>query len=149
MLFFFYGTLLDGSDNPVARDVHRLLERVGNATAGGNLVAIPDAQGWFPGLIAGEGLVRGTLYRTRGDFTQADLARLDAYEDVIADDPARSLYRRVSLDVCLGDGSPHIAQAYLFNQPIPPGSLPIPGGSFRNWLAERGETAFSGLRDAD
>jgi len=149
MLFFFYGTLLDGSDNPVAREVHRLLERIGDATICGDLVAIPDAQGWFPGLIAGEGTAHGALYQTRDHFTPADLARLDAYEDVIPDAPERSLYRRVEREVMLRDGSAHIAQVYLFNQPLPPGSLAIVDGSFRRWLTERGEAAFSGLREAD
>jgi len=149
MLFFFYGTLLDGSDNPVAQDVHRLLERIGDATTNGDLVAIPDAQGWFPGLIASEGTVHGALYRSRDQFTPADLARLDAYEDVIPAEPERSLYRRVEREAMLADGSLHMAQIYLFNQPLPSGSQAIAGGSFRRWLAERGESAFSGLREAD
>ena len=133
----------------MARELHHLLERVGAATTCGKLAAIPDAQGWFPGLIEGEGAVHGALYRTRAHFTLTDLARLDAYEEAIPGEPERSLYLRVEREVVLADGSLHIAQVYLFNRPPPPGAVPIHGGSFRQWLAERGEAAFSGLREAD
>lgn len=149
MLFFFYGTLLDGSDNPVAQDVHRLLDRVGDATTRGDLFAIPDVMGWFPGLVAGPGTVHGALYRPRISFTPADLARLDAYEDCEPTQPSRSLYRRVEREVLLSGNSSRVAQVYVFNRPLPPGSLAIAGGSFRSWLAKQNATAFTGLREAD
>lgn len=61
--FFFYGTLLDGSDNPVARSIHAKLVAEGPATARGELHAITDPEGWFPALLPGEGEIRGGLYR--------------------------------------------------------------------------------------
>lgn len=144
MHFFFYGTLLDGSDNPVARDIHSLLEPVGPAQVAGELHAIPDPQGWFPAMVPGGGQAHGKLYRTRAHFTDADLARMDAYEDFDPADPAGSLYVREPVPL-IGGGD---AQVYLWNRPLPDGSLPIPGGDFRAWLNRQGFEQFRGLRDA-
>ena len=147
MLFCFYGTLLDGADNPVARAIHALLDPVGPARVRGALHAVPDALGWFPALVdaaAPDGWITGRLYKARGGFTAGDLARMDAYEDF---DPARldtSLYVRRA--VVTEDGG--IAQVYVFNQPLPTGSLPIAHGDFRRWLAETRKPQFTGLRDA-
>ncbi|MCW1401758.1 gamma-glutamylcyclotransferase [Novosphingobium sp. MW5] len=142
--FFFYGTLLDGSDNPVAREVHRLLEPMGEAEAAGVLYAIPDEAGWFPALVAGQGAVHGRLYVPRAGFDAADLARLDAYEDFDPADLAGSLYVREEIGLESGGR----AQVYRFNQPLPEGAQPIPGGDFRGWLAETGLAQFTGLREA-
>jgi gamma-glutamylcyclotransferase (GGCT)/AIG2-like uncharacterized protein YtfP len=144
MRFFFYGTLLDGSDNPVARAVHRLLEPAGPAQARGDLHAVPDGGGWFPALLEGSGMVSGQLYDPREQFSAADLARLDAYEEYHPDMPATSLYLRKEIDL-IGGG---MAQAYLFNQSLPAGSQPIRSGDFRHWLRETGLAPFTGLREA-
>ena len=144
MRFFFYGTLLDGSDNPVARDIHALLAPLGQASVRGALHAVPDAHGWFPALLPGDGPAQGRLYEARAHFTPADLARMDAYEDYDPARPEASLYLRRTVELA-GGGS---AEAYLFNQPLPAGSREIPHGDFRRWLAESGEAQFSGLRDA-
>jgi gamma-glutamylcyclotransferase (GGCT)/AIG2-like uncharacterized protein YtfP len=142
--FFFYGTLLDGSDNPVAQEVHRLLEPCGAASARGDLFAVPDAAGWFPALVPGDGVVHGRLYAPRTGFSAADLARLDAYEDFDPLQRETSLYVREV--VRLNDGQ--TTQAYLFNQLLPEGARAIPGGDFRAWLAETGLAQFTGLREA-
>ena len=144
MRFFFYGTLLDGSDNPVARAIHALLEPEGPATVRGALHAVPDAAGWFPALLAGDGAVHGKAYRARSGFSPADLAQMDAYEDYDPDAPDTSLYIRAELALA-GGGT---AQAYRFNRPLPPGSQPIAHGDFRRWLAETGQSPFTGLREA-
>ncbi|WP_088308185.1 gamma-glutamylcyclotransferase family protein [Novosphingobium sp. B 225] len=144
MHFFFYGTLLDGSDNPVAQDIHALLDPLGPAQVAGDLHAIPDAQGWFPALVPGGGQVHGKVYRARAHFTPADLARMDAYEDLDPGDPAGSLYVRQAM-LLAGGGE---AQTYVWNRPLPAGSQPIPGGSFRDWLTAQGFEQFRGLRDA-
>jgi len=144
MRFFFYGTLLDGSDNPVAQAIHALLEPEGPAMAKGNLHAVPDPAGWFPALVPGDGPVHGKTYRARAGFSAADLAQMDAYEDY---DPAASdasLYIRAELALAGGG----MAQAYLFNRPLPPESQPIAHGDFRRWLAETGQAQFTGLREA-
>lgn len=144
MRFFFYGTLLDGSDNPVAQAIHALLAPEGPATAAGALYAVPDATGWFPALLPGDGPVQGRTYTARAHFSAADLARMDAYEDFDPAAPHASLYLRQA--IVLAQGGP--AQAYRFNQPLPAGSVPIPHGDFRRWLAETGAAQFTGLREA-
>ena len=144
MRFFFYGTLLDGSDNPVARAIHALLEPLGTAEVRGALHAVPDASGWFPALLTGDGPVHGRLYAARAGFEPADLAHMDAYEDYDPGRPGASLYLRRAVELA-GGGT---AQAYLFNQPLPSGSRAIAHGDFRLWLAETGEAPFSGLREA-
>lgn len=145
MLFFFYGTLLDGSDNPVARDVHALLEPLGPASVRGSLMAIADPDGWYPALLPGNGRVQGKLYRSRAGFGAAELARLDAYEDYWPDRPAESLYLRRTV-LADSDGREAEAEAYLFNREPLPGSEPIVHGDFRLWLAGRNVTPFAGRR---
>lgn len=143
MRFFFYGTLLAGSENAVAREIHRLLAPLGPARVAGSLVAIPDPRGWYPALLSGEVEAHGWLYESRESFGSADLARLDAYEDYDPADPGGSLYIRRAV-MLLGGGR---AEAYFWNRPLPDGARPIPGGDFRRWLAERGLQAFGGLRE--
>lgn len=140
MQFFFYGTLLDGSDNPVAQAIHALLEPVGPTAVRGTLYAIPDALGWFPALVAGDGTAHGKLYAARSGFTPADLARMDGYEDFDPADPAASLYVRQELELAGGAA----AQVYIWNRPIPAGAELIAGGDFRHWLASRGMQQFRG-----
>ena len=146
MHFFFYGTLMAGSDNPVANFVHEKLEQVGPAVARGALHAVPDPRGWYPALLPGEGEARGVLYRAKDSFDAAALARLDAYEDYDSARPEASLYVRQALEVSGPDGVPILAEAYRFARMLPAGSRPIPGGDFRAWLAEHGLPAFGGTR---
>ncbi len=140
MRFFFYGTLLDGSDNPVAQAIHALLEPVGPATVRGALYAIPDALGWFPALVAGEGIAHGKVYAARPGFSAADLAGMDGYEDFDPASPATSLYVRQDLELT-GGGT---AQVYVWNRPLPGGAEPIVSGSFWEWLDSRGMPQFRG-----
>jgi hypothetical protein len=79
-------------------------------------------------------------------FTAADLARLDAYEDYDPARPEASLYIREPLSVTGSDGMTVTAETYRFARPLPEGSLPIPDGDFRAWLAEAGVAAFAGRR---
>lgn len=135
--FFFYGTLIGGValGAPIRQALARLRD-LGPAQVSGRLHAIPDPQGWYPALVAGEGRASGRLYVAGPDFAGADLAALDAYEDCDSGDPAGSLYRRE----ILANG----AQAYLFNQPLPDGSRPIPEGDFASWAARNGMPIFTG-----
>lgn len=144
--FFFYGTLMAGSDNPVARAVHARLRDAGPATATGALHAVPDSEGWYPALLPGAASVRGHLYEIAPDFTAEDLARADAYENVDPQDEAGSLYRRTEITVDRRDGGAVEAEAYFFNQPLPAGSRSIEDGDFRAWLAREGVPAFKGTR---
>ena len=138
MRFFFYGTLIAGSGNRMARLVQERLRFVGPGAARGTLHAIADPRGWYPALLRGGGEVRGMIYEAPPDFTAADLARLDAYEDYDPASPAASLYLRVPVMVTPAG----TAQAYIYNRLLPAGSRPIPGGDFRAWLAAEGLRAF-------
>ena len=138
MQFFFYGTLIGGSDNPVAAAAHALLRDLGPATARGALYAVGEAEGWYPVLLSGAGAVHGRLYEAAPGFGEADLAALDAYEDFDPADPAGSLYIRSTILVTAVDGAFREAQAYGFNGQLPPGAQAIPDGDFRAWILREG-----------
>lgn len=134
--FFFYGTLIGGGalGAPVRAALTRLRD-LGPVRVPGSLHAIPDPQGWYPALLEGAGSVAGRLYEAGPDFSAADLAALDAYEDCDPDDPDVSLYRRQTL----ASG----VQAYLFNPGLPPGARPIPEGDFAAWIAAEDLPVFA------
>jgi len=146
MRFFFYGTLMADSDNPVAKFVHGKLRALGPAQVRGVLHGVPDPDGWYPALLPGEGIAKGLLYEAGDSFTAADLARLDAYEDYDPARPGTSLYIREPLVVTGPDGADGLAEAYRFAQPLPAGSRPIVHGDFRRWLAEQDVRPFAGGR---
>jgi gamma-glutamylcyclotransferase (GGCT)/AIG2-like uncharacterized protein YtfP len=142
MRFFFYGTLQSGSRNPVARRIHARLVAEGPGQVRGALHAVPDWDGWFPALLGGPGIVHGQVYGVGPDFSPADLAAMDTYEDFDPADPTRSLYLRRSLPLVSGG----VVQVYCFNRPLPPGARPIPDGDFRAWLASTNRPEFGGGR---
>lgn len=146
MRFFFYGTLVAGHTNPVARMIHARLRSVGAATLAGSLHAIPTPKGWYPALLPGGGMVHGMLYVARAGFSESDLARMDDYEDYHPGSPRNSLYIRESVTAFGEDGKGLKAQTYRFNQPIPQNAKAIPGGDFAAWLGEHGLTAFASAR---
>jgi gamma-glutamylcyclotransferase (GGCT)/AIG2-like uncharacterized protein YtfP len=142
MRFFFYGTLIAGSENRVARTVHAQLRDLGPATASGALHAVATPEGWYPVLLPGVAPVHGRLYETAPGFGEADLAALDAWEDFDATDPAGSLYIRATLIVADADEATHEAQGYRFNRPLPAGTRLIEDGDFRAWIAREGRRPY-------
>lgn len=140
--FFFYGTLMAGSGNPVASALHARLHPLGRATVRGALFAIPDPQGWYPVLLPGEGLVHGTLHAAGAGFTAEDLAAIDAFEDFDPADPAASLYCRVALPVSLDSGAVIEAQVYRYNRALPDGALAIVQGDFAAFVRSHGLPVF-------
>ena len=140
--FFFYGTLVAGSGNPVAQAAHARLCPIGRASVLGTLWGIPDPAGWYPALISGRGQVHGMLYAVGEGFGPDDLARLDDWEDYRPDQPAESLYLREEMQVTIAGGAGMPAQAYRFNQPLPDGALAISDGDFRAWLSANGYGAY-------
>ena len=145
MRFFFYGTLIAGSANPVAARVHARLRDEGPATARGSLHAIGEAEGWYPAMLAGAAPVHGRLYAVAPGFDEADLAALDGWEDFAPADPAGSLYVRATIIVADAEGTFHEAQAYVFNAALPPGALAIPDGDFAAWITREGLRPYGAL----
>ena len=127
MRLFLYGTLAAATANPVAAAAHRHLLPLGPAQASGTLHAIPDPAGWYPALVPGIGPVHGHIFAAQATL---DLAALDAYE---GPDYCRT-------EIRLTDGT--TAEAWLWQSPLPPGTLLIPHGNFARWLTETGNQAF-------
>lgn len=148
MRFFFYGTLMASCRNPDLWWLDGKVCEVGPAHVRGSLHAVPDPLGWYPALLPGDSLVRGVLFETAGDFTAADLAALDAYEDYDPVDCPGSLYRRAAVAVTPDGCGEGLAEAYLFNQPLPVGARPIAGGDFCAWLACEGASPFEARKSA-
>jgi gamma-glutamylcyclotransferase (GGCT)/AIG2-like uncharacterized protein YtfP len=145
MYFFFYGTLLAGSVNRIAAEIHRKLEPRGPAWVTGTLYAVPDPCGWYPALLGGAGSVHGHLYEADSGFTEQDLAVLDAYEDYDPASPSNSLYMRGSMQAVSADRANWQVQAYRYQSGLPMGSQLIVEGDFRAWLEQRGAQEFDGL----
>lgn len=140
--FFFYGTLLAGSGNPVAFRIHRKLRLIGPGHVRGRLFAIPDPEGWYPALIAGRGgRVQGAVYEATGRFTAHDLALLDGYERHVPPGQPLREYLRAEIAVRLADGR-LTAQAYLYRLLPPAAALPIPDGDFAGLLRRAGWCGF-------
>jgi len=142
--FFFYGTLIAGSGNAVEAAAHRKLLLVGPGSVRGRLYAIRDPAGWYPALLPGSGRVRGAVYETALDFAPADLARLDAYEGHERRQISASPYLRRPIRVSCGGAHGLVAEAYVFNRKLPPGSRRIAGGDFHGWLEKYGFVAYGG-----
>ncbi len=144
-LFFFYGTLIAGSNNPAAHAVHGQLRPIGVASVPGALWAIPDIAGWYPALMPGPGgPVHGVLYEAVEGFGVDELARLDEWEDFRADRPMESLYLREQMPVTDAAGATRPAQVYRFNQPLPADARLILKGDFQAWLKATGYPAYAG-----
>ena len=136
MRFFFYGTLMAGAGNPVARTLHRRLRAGIAATVRGRLVAVRDPLGWYPALVPGNGQVRGRLHATRPGFSPRDLALIDGWEGYDPARPHAGDYARVALAVRAGGGAAR-AQGYVWCGRLPAGCVPVPRGDFAAFLAAR------------
>jgi len=139
MRFFFYGTLGAGMDNPMIRAIRPKLGPARRAAVRGHLYALPDRDGWYPALLlqADGGVVEGVVHDAGEDFTARDLATLDAYEAFDPEDEAASQYVRREIAVRC-EGAALVAQAYLFNAPLPPEACRIEQPSFAAFLAAHG-----------
>ena len=89
--------------------------------------------GGFPGVVPGEDICHGTLYR----LDDAGLAvEMDDFESLKPDDPDGSLYRRETTDLIDETGQPdgRTAWVYIYNQK-PDGYPVLEDG---NWPLEKG-----------
>ena len=112
-LFFFYGLLKKGAAGmPAHIDLEAGGAFMAMAYTAGHLYNL----GHYPGLVEGDGLVRGILYRL-DDVSLEPL--LDEFEDVDPENPRRSLYHRVRRDILDASGRSLGIEAwvYRFNRP--------------------------------
>lgn len=128
-LFIFYGLLKRGAlGMPDTIDLDSAGEFLGNCRFRANLYSL----GTFPGVVAGDTLCHGMLYR----LDRAEIAAaLDAFEEVVADDPDASLYHRKRTIVMNDDGDEtgQIAWIYIYNKPVDNASFIANG----NWPLAR------------
>ena len=152
MRFFFYGTLVAGHDNPVARTVHARLGEGVRATVPGRLHSVETPDGWYPLLTQdfapdtdadSDAVVHGYLYEAGPDFSLADLALLDRWENFDPRDPDVGEYRRDAAVARTADGANVPTDVYVYIQPMPAGAIPLARGDFAAWLAETGRRAIS------
>jgi gamma-glutamylcyclotransferase (GGCT)/AIG2-like uncharacterized protein YtfP len=100
--FFVYGTLKNGHGN-YARQLAGKTTAERAATASGLLFDL----GWFPMMIAGEGVVHGELMDVHPDHYDHVLESLDILEGV-----GSGFYNRVKISVKV-DGRPMAAWGYV------------------------------------
>ena len=101
MKIFVYGTLKRGFSNYAAQQLHARGEYVGSAVIRAQLCRC----GPYPGLLPGEGRVRGEVFRVTAHL----LRYLDAYEG--------SAYRRVVAPVRLESGAVRRLFVYMMRAP--------------------------------
>lgn len=113
-LFVFYGLLKKGASG---MPDHIDLEAAGEFLGPCRFRAALYDVGFFPGAVQGSDLCHGVRYRI------ADVSivpALDAFEDVVPDDPARSMYLRRRIELLDDDGraTDERAWIYWYNQSI-------------------------------
>jgi gamma-glutamylcyclotransferase (GGCT)/AIG2-like uncharacterized protein YtfP len=126
---FIYGTLLPGLR--LQAEMHGA-ESLGPAKVAGRLVDV----GRYPGLVHGEGEVLGAVYRVSG----AQLARLDAVEDMVPGERAASQYWRERVPVLHGALAGQSVWTYVYNRPVD-GLKPIAHGDYRRYIREVGRAS--------
>ena len=143
MHFFFYGTLMAGSDNLVCERIHARLLALGPAIARGRLFAVPASQGWYPAFLPESegGEVHGMAYAALPEWTEENLALLDAYEVYYPDHPEASEYLREPIDIICG-GTAARADAYVYRAALPADAVSVPDGDFRAFLAGTGSAPY-------
>jgi gamma-glutamylcyclotransferase (GGCT)/AIG2-like uncharacterized protein YtfP len=116
---FVYGTLLRGFDHPMARQLSRRADFLGEARCQGRLYRMTHHRiKYYPGLVLSEDpadVVFGELFRLR---EPAQLLReLDAYEGCGEGFAEPTQYVRRMLPVTLNDQAEQ-AWTYLYNWPV-------------------------------
>lgn len=123
---FIYGTLMPGLR---LESQMQGAEHLGPATVSGCLVDV----GRYPGLLHGQGVVVGEVYRV----SDAQLARLDRVEDMVPGHRAASQYWREQVMVQDGALAGWLVWTYVYNRPVD-GLVPIPHGDYRRYIREVG-----------
>ena len=111
---FFYGTLMTPFNRPGRQRVSSMLRYTGRGTISAALFDL----GIYPAAVpTNDGSrVWGEVYEATEP--SAVLSALDEIEGYRANEPERSLYMRVLIDVTLDGGSVQTAWAYFYNAPL-------------------------------
>lgn len=109
-LLFVYGSLRCGAGHDMGAWLRERATACGAATVAGRLYAV----GWYPALVAGEGVVHGELYRLH--HSGEDLRVLDVYEEVRGRDDDE--YERLLAEVRPASGPPVQAWVYFYRRPV-------------------------------
>ena len=110
---FFYGTLMSPFHRPGRQRVDSKLIYKGRGTIRAALFDL----GIYPAAVPDDsGVVWGEVYETSD--AASVLGVLDEIEGYRPDEPARSLYTRVWVDVALEGGAVQPAWAYFYNAPL-------------------------------
>ena len=140
--FFFYGTLRPDCATGLPARLIAPLEPVGPATVAGRIFAKPDPRGCYPVLYrGGRGRVTGFVFRERKGARCGWLQALDRFEGAAG---GGGEYLRRPVRAVLADGTRLLADAYLYNRPAVRTLVPIRHGDFARFLAETGQSQFSG-----
>ena len=116
---FAYGTLMPDCVPPQMQDACQGMELVGHATVRGILYDL----GPFPGVVDGEGTVRGVLLRVPpGAWDQ-----LDRYEACPGPDHPDGLFHRVKTRATTEDGQDMECWLYIYARDVS-GFEPVPSG---------------------
>ena len=122
-LLFIYGTLLPGLRLERAMDG---AQHLGPAKVKGRLYDI----GSYPGLVEGEDLVAGEIYR----LDPQHLRRLDEVEEMVADDQDASLFWRVRIQIASGAHATQWVWCYRYNRSVK-GLRAVTQGDYRAYLS--------------
>jgi len=108
-LVFVYGTLRRGGSNSFRMDGANF---VASGKVAGRLYAIS----WYPGLVLEQGPegVEGDIFRVRPE----QLAALDEFEGISANEIQGAEYRRVKTEVTTGNDEVIVAWAYEWIGPV-------------------------------
>jgi gamma-glutamylcyclotransferase (GGCT)/AIG2-like uncharacterized protein YtfP len=125
---FVYGTLRPGEKNYLHYLAGRTVDEV-SAMAEGQLYFVAD--GGYPYVEPGPGLVSGELIYLDPQHYEETLQAVDELEEYNPDDEAHSAYLRRRTTVFLADGNPAAAWIYYWNCPSIAG-IRISSGDFLN-----------------
>ena len=111
---FFYGTLMSPFNRPGRQRISPKL----NFTGRGSIKAALFDLGIYPAAVPTDdhSVVWGEVYET--EDTASVLAALDEIEGYRPNEPDRSLYTRILIDVTFEDGRAVTAWAYFYNAPL-------------------------------
>jgi len=119
---FAYGTLIPGCEPAQMNSICARLEPIGEGTVPGTLYDLGD----FPGVVAGDGVVRGVVLRVPPDAWNA----MDAYEGCPMPGRDEGLFRRVMTRATLRDGSELHCWLYVYALDVR-GQRAVPSGDWR------------------